>query len=50
MHATYDGMGIIIRNNLRKRHQILSEIWFELSILPVTCTQMIAYMECVSQL
>ena len=50
MHATYDGIGIIIRNNLHKQHQILSEFCCsELSILPVMCTQMIAYKECVSE-
>ena len=28
MRATYDGIGIIIRNNLHKQHQILSEFWY----------------------
>ena len=27
MYAAYDGIGIIIRNNLHKRHQIFSEFW-----------------------
>ena len=28
MYAAYDGIGIINRNNLHKRQQILSEFWF----------------------
>ena len=41
----HDGIGNKIRNNVHKRYRIL--VRSELSNLPVTCTQIIAYTEFV---